>query len=861
MIAQGKTAPSRCWLPAMARLGAPALIVSTLLAACALEKPGAVTATAPAMAAAPAVTPSETPGLAEFHRSIVPILKANCYECHGRGKSEAGIAFDELKTEEQILKNPGLWLKVIKNTRAGLMPAEGNPRLSAQEQATLDHWIKFTAFGVDPRNFDPGRVTAHRLNRLEYRNTIRDLLGVDFDTDTAFPGDDIGYGFDNIADVLNVSPLLMEKYLAAAQTVVGQAVPQASRVAPRTTVLGRDFVDDATGRTPALDNATLENGVAPRTAVKTSYFKAAKFSHVFPIAVEGDYQVVVERGVSSNFTYVAQTCTVTILVDGQELKQSVLQWHGANSTSEKQFSTFDTVAVHWTPGDHKLTVSVTPLSGVSDGRHDANFLLRTATVEGPDNRAYWQHPPGYARFFPRDDAPADPAGRRAYARELLGAFATKAFRRPVPDDSVARLVNVAEQVYTQPGKTFEAGVAQAMVAVLASPRFLFRIDTPEAGSGPSAAFARVDEYSLASRLSYFLWSTMPDDTLLQLAAAGRLRQNLAAQVQRMVADARANNFINSFSSQWLQSRAVTNVAINAHEVFLREDFNAPASLDLTPAQRDALEAEAQAYFGYVMRDNRSVDEFIDSNYAFFNSTLASYYFDEELELKGNEMRKVELGAGNWRGGILTLGSVLMVTSNPTRTSPVKRGKWILENILDAPAPPPPANIPPLEAAGKDIAGHTPTMREILAKHRLDPNCSSCHDRMDPLGLALENFNALGTWRDKDTQQPVDATGKLITGEAFKDIRELKKILLTNHREEFYRCLTQKLLTYALGRGVEYYDVPTVDKIVDNMDKDGGKFSALLMGVIDSAAFQQERLQPDSLPAKAAPILSQNTPSP
>ena len=262
-----------------------------------------------------------------------------------------------------------------------------------------------------------------------------------------------------------------------------------------------------------------------------------------------------------------------------------------------------------------------------------------------------------------------------------------------------------------------------------------------------------------------------------------------------------------------------------------------------------------------MRADRSVDEFIDSNYAFFNSTLAGYYFDGALGITGNEMRKVDLGPGNWRGGILTLGSVLMVTSNPTRTSPVKRGKWILENILDAPAPPPPPNIPPLEAAGQDIVGRTPTMREVLAKHRADPNCSSCHNRMDPLGLALENFNALGTWRDKDMQQPVDATGKLSTGEAFKDIRELKKILLTNHREEFYRCLTQKLLTYALGRGVEYYDTPTVDQIVDNMNKDGGKFSALLMGVIDSVAFQQQRLQPDAPPAQAAPLLSQNTTRP
>ena len=857
----------------MVRLGAPALAACVLLAACELTHQQQVGAPAPTQSApAPAAAqpvpapvaaamPPENLGLAEFHQTIEPILRANCYECHGDGKSEAGIAFDKLTTEDQILKNPGLWLKVIKNTRAGLMPADGNPRLSAKDQATLDHWIKFAAFGVDQQNFDPGRVTAHRLNRIEYRNTIRDLLGVSFDTDAAFPSDDIGYGFDNIADVLNVSPLLLEKYLAAAQTVVGQAVPSASRVAPQTSVLGRSFVDDATGRTPALDTATLENGVAPRTAVKTSYFKAAKFTHVFPIAVEGDYKVTVERGVSSNFTYVPQTCTVTIIVDGKELKQSVLQWHGANSSSERQFSTYDTVAVHWAPGDHKLTVSVTPLSGVSDGRHDASFLLRSATIEGPGDPKYWAHPSGYARFFPRDDAPADPAGRRAYARELLGAFATKAFRRPVPDDSLDKLVNIAEQIYTQPGKTFEAGVSQGMVAVLASPRFLFRIDTPDAPAGTPAPFARVDEYSLASRLSYFLWSTMPDDALLKLAAAGQLRTSLAAQVRRLVADPRADNFINSFSGQWLQSRAVTNVPINAHEIMLREDFDAPATYDLTPEQRAALEAEAQAYFGYVLRDDRSVDEFIASDYTFLNSTLATYYFDGKYELQGDEMRKVALSAGNWRGGILTLGSVLMISSNPTRTSPVKRGKWILENILDAPAPPPPANIPPLEAAGKDISGHTPSMREILAKHRADPNCSSCHDRMDPLGLALENFNALGTWRDKDMQQPVDATGKLITGETFKDIRELKQILLNNHRDEFYRCLTQKLLTYALGRGVDYYDLPTVDKIVENMDKDGGKFSALLMGVIDSAAFQEERLQPDSspaVPAKPAALLSQNT---
>ncbi len=791
---------------------------------------------------APPALPSP---LAEFHKTIQPILEANCYECHADGVDKAGIAFDKLTTDDQLIHNPDLWLKVIKNTRAGIMPADGHPRLSANDQATLDHWIKLTAFGLNPQDLDPGRVTVHRLNRFEYHNTIRDLLGVDFDADAAFPGDDIGYGFDNIADVLNTSPLLMEKYLVAAQTVVNQAVPTTNRVAPSVKALGRDFFDPDTGRTPTLDNNTIENGVVARTAVKTSYFKAAKFARNFTVTDEGDYKLVVERGVSSNFTYIPQSCTVAILVDGKEVKSSVLEWHGANSNTEKQLSTYDTIAVHWTPGEHEVLVSVTPLSGVTDNAHEASFLLRSVTIEGPADPAKWVPPANYKYFFTRPEAPADPVARRAYARELLGAFAGRAFRRPAPAETLDKLVALAEKEYSQPGKTFEMGVSQAMVAVLASPRFLFRIDVPVAAPAGSP-FAQVDEYSLASRLSYFLWSSMPDDELRNLAAAGQLRKNLAAQVKRMVADPRSDALVTNFSGQWLQSRAVTTVPMNAQEVFAREDIpNNPAN-DLTLEQRVALDDETQAYFGYVMREDRSVTEFLDSNYMFLNATLANYYGTNPADpgsvpaVTGAEMRKVDLPAGSWRGGVLAMGSVLMVTSNPTRTSPVKRGKWILDNILDAPAPPPPPNIPTLEDAATEITDHVPSQREILAHHRDEPLCASCHDRMDPLGLALDNFNALGTWRAKDMQQPIDASGKLSTGDAFADVRDLKHLLVTNHREEFYRCFTQKLLTYALGRGMDYYDIATVDQIVENLDQNEGRFSALLQGIINSAAFQEER---------------------
>ena len=764
-------------------------------------------------------------------------MAAHCYECHGNGQSEAGIAFDKLTTDDQLLKNPDLWLKVLKNTRAGIMPAEGNPRLSAADQATLDKWIEFTAFGVDPQNLDPGRVTVHRLNRTEYRNSVRDLLGVDFNTDIEFPSDDIGYGFDNIADVLNVSPLLMEKYLAAAQTVVDESVPKTARVVATQTATGKEFLDPDTGL----------NGS------KMSYFSLANVYHTFSIPQEGDYNVNLEEGLGSDITFTTANCTVTVYLDDKEVSKTVYPWHGTNYGSEIYPSWFESFKVHWPAGEHVVSVNLTTLAGGT--KSVISYQVRKLTIEGPTDPAKWVHPANYEKFFTRDEAPADPAARRAYARELLSAFASKAYRRPVADESLDKLVAIAEKIYSVPGKTFENGVAQAMVAVLASPRFLFRIDEPAVAASQANGFAKVDEYSLASRLSYFLWSTMPDDELMKLAATGQLRNHLDEQVKRMVADPRASAFIQNFSSQWLQSRAVLNIPLSAAEILQREGITATAGDEITPAQRTALNDEAAAYFGYVMRNDRSVNEFLESNYVFLNSTLASYYFGSRYTLTGNEMRKVELSPGDWRGGVLTMGSVMAVTSNPTRTSPVKRGKWILENILGAPAPPPPPDIPALEEAGKTIAGHEPTMRETLAAHRASPLCASCHDRMDPLGLALENFDAFGVVRLADLGQPIDASGKLSTGESFKDIRDLKHILVTDHREEFYRCLTEKLLTYALGRGMEYYDAPAVDKIVENLDHNDGRFSSLLTGVIESAAFQAERILP-AAPA-TTPVLSLN----
>ncbi len=782
-----------------------------------------------------AATP-ENLAMAEFEKVIAPILKKNCYDCHGDGTKKAGLAFDELTTKEHILHNPQLWLNVLRNTRSHVMPPPGESELTPAEQLALEKWIKTGAFGLNPAQPDPGRVTVHRLNRVEYKNTIRDLLGVNFETRAAFPDDDSGYGFDNIADVLNMSPLLMEKYLAAAQTVVAKAVPTVTRVPAQQIADVGDF-QNADG-TPTVGKIIRGSGLGADgiPAIALTFAKDAAISHAFTVKQAGDYQLVIEQNIRGDFNFVPQRAQLTVTVDGQQVSQKDYGWQGNSHTEEVH-------RVRWEPGSHSIAFTIKPLTTepLPRGGQDVIYNLKKVRLEGPLDPAQWVFPANYTRFFSRSVVPRDAAGRRAYAKEVLGAFATKAFRRPATADSVEPLVEIAEKIYTLPDKTFEAGIAHAMVAVLSSPRFLFRVEKPVAAP-PHATVANVDEFSLASRLSYFLWSTMPDDELVKLAAAGKLRANLGVQVKRMLADARSAAFVEQFTGQWLQSRLVTTVPLNQREIMAREGVSVGGGRggggNVSDALRNAFKEETEKYFEYVLRENRSVDEFLTSDYTFLNETAANAYKIEGV--KGPELRKVTLPPGDSRGGILTMGSILMVTSNPTRTSPVKRGKWILDNILDAPTPPPPPDIPALEEAKPTDAARVPTLRETLAVHREDALCASCHNRMDPLGLALENFNALGQWRTEEFGQKIDSAGKLATGENFADIRELKRILAANHKLEFYRCLTEKLLTYALGRGTEYYDVPTVDKIVEDLDRNHGAFSALLTGIIESAPFQQQR---------------------
>jgi len=855
---------------------------------------------------------AEPAGVAQFHQSVQPILEQYCYECHGDGMSNGGVAFDGLKSGDEIL-NHDLWSKVMKNLRTGIMPPQKAPHPGAADRKVLEDWVKYEAFGIDPKNPDPGRVTLRRLNRVEYHNTIRDLMGVDYNTDEEFPPDDTGYGFDNIGDVLTLSPMLLEKYMIAATAIVEEAVPKVSRVIPQTTLAGSRFrpvgtnADNADrgGRRGQGARAGNRGGNQRDTLLSLSYYQPAEVAASFNAENDGTYQLALELSVRASFEFDPGKCRAIFKVDGRELLNKEFAWE-----DNKTFPPFK-FEEKWQPGAHQMSFELQPLTPEDQKINSVELRIDSLAIQGPMEEKYWSRPKNYDRFF-AGDAPQDDSGRRQYAREVLARFAQKAFRRPVDDQTLDRLVALAQGVYDQPGKTLQAGVGHAMVAVLSSPRFLFQTEEAEPASS-SEAYPLVDEYSLASRLSYFLWSSMPDEELFALAAKGELRKNLPAQVKRMLADSRSEAMVDNFTGQWLQARDVEGITIDARAVLARDKgeekqlkaliasfglnkpepapqarptnssvtnallaqagLSAPTNAPGKPAQlaqaapkpanlnpnnvngrfakppielnaelRHDMERETEMVFSTIVHEDRSILELIESDYTFLNQKLAAAYGLTNLGVTGTEMRRVTLPPDSPRGGVLTEGTVLVVTSNPDRTSPVKRGLFVLNNILGAAPPPPPPNVPALEAAEKDFHDHEPTLRETLTAHRDKPECASCHSRLDPVGLAFENFNALGLWRDQERSQTIEAAGRLISGETFQNVRELKHILATNHRDEFYRCLTEKMLTYATGRGMEYYDTETVDQIVQRLQAEDGRFSALLTGIIESAPFQKERRQ-------------------
>ncbi len=789
-----------------------------------------------------------------YEKTIVPLLEKYCYDCHGNGLNKGKVTLDEFTSLSHAMEPRGMWLAALRNVRAGLMPPleKDAARPNAAEIDTLTQWIKSDVFGLDPKQPDPGAVTVRRLNRVEYRNTIRDLMGYDFNSEVEFPPDDSGNGFDNNGDVLTVSPLLLEKYLAAAETIVDKAVPKVAKMVRERSVSGREF--------------RAENG--PASGDNLNARRAAKVVRAFTVDKTDKYHLALELESRGSFDFDASRCKVICRIDGVEVFTEDVVW------SERRTMRHE-LDLQWTAGKHVVSFEIVPLdpsgaplaaetavvatgakAGAESRRSEfrpqpaTNVTVRiaSATLRGPLSPEHWQVPENHARFFPAGAAPADAAGRDRYARELLGDFTRRAYRRPAEPGKVDQLVAMAREVYVQPGRTFEEGMARAMMAVLGSPRFLFRVE----GHEPAAAGAKsapVDEWALATRLSYFLWSTMPDDELFGLAARGELRKNLRAQLNRMLQDPKAQAFVRNFTGQWLQARDVESVPINARAVL---GPNAPRNRDgrieFDGTFRRMMRSETEMYFEHLIREDRSVLELVDSDYTFLNEKLATHYGVPGVT--GDNLRKVQLPPGSPRGGVLTQGTVLAVTSNPTRTSPVKRGLFILENILGTPPPPAPPNVPDLEEAKKEFGGREPKLSEMLAVHRSNKLCASCHARMDSLGLALENFNALGGWRDKEAGQPIEPAGELITGEKFADVRELKRVLVRDRKHDIYHCMAEKLLTYALGRGLEYYDTPALDEITERLVHAEGKMSALMAGVVESAPFQRTRVTAPAREARA-----------
>ncbi|MFO0926196.1 MAG: DUF1592 domain-containing protein [Gemmataceae bacterium] len=586
-----------------------------------------------------------------YARDIRPLIDRYCLRCHSAAKPKGDVRLDRDRSDDDVRKHLALWEKVGGNLRSGDMPPANAKKPSAAETEVLNRWLDAVVFKTDctgPK--DPGRVTIRRLNRAEYNNTIRDLVGVDFQPAKDFPADDVGYGFDNVGDVLSIPPLLMEKYLATAEAIVDEA---------------------------------------------------------------------------------------------------------------------------------------------------------------------WKRPELRRRLTPL------PFGRLSTGQNLR-AFASRAWRRPATDEEVRRLTALV-QLARQQGDNPDVGVRLALQAVLVSPHFLFRVERdPDPRSN-----GLISEHELASRLSYFLWSSMPDEELTRLAGDGKLRQPgvIDEQVRRMLKDPKARALAENFAGQWLNLRPLS--------AFSPDPKRFPA---FTPALRDAMLRETEQFFLHVVRADRSVLDFLDADYSFVNERLARHYGLKGVA--GESFRKVSL-TGTPRGGVVTHASVLAVTSNPTRTSPVKRGKWILENILGTPPPPPAPDAGELPADG-ELTG---TMRQQMEQHRKNPACAACHQRMDPLGFGLENFDAVGAWRSRDGKFPIDAAGVLPDGSRFDGPAELRKVLL-GKKDQFVHCLTEKLLVYALGRGTERNDRCFIEEIARATTKDDYRFTSLLIHLVKSDPFQKRRVRGD-----------------
>ena len=800
-----------------------------------------------------------------YEKQVLPLLEKYCYSCHGGGKKKGDLALDAYKDPASAVSDPKTWEKVMQNLGSHVMPPDNKPQPSATERDLIVRWVETHVFHCDCDHPDPGRVTLRRLNRAEYNNTIHDLVGVDFQPADDFPADDSGYGFDNIGDVLSVPPVLIEKYLAAAEKILDAAIITAEEQKPQT----RRF--DAAGLDGSAPGEDVDVG-ARRLGREGDIFVRHKFPR------DGEYVLRVSAyGEQAG----PEPPKMTLRLGQEDLKTFEVPVTAGNSKVYE-------VRAKVSAGTNRFAAAYINNFVDRPKKLDRNLVVEWLEISGPIDAAPAPLPESHRRIFFRDPAPsAHPAstanvgqasrlpgrakrglgdgkaapfgaagqagrlpyvpdatstavllssfgpaatGQTEYAREIIRRFATRAFRRPATVAEVNRLARFVELAENQ-GDSFERGVQLALQAVLVSPHFLFRGELQPDPDNPKSVHP-INDYALASRLSYFLWSTMPDDELFALAAKGALRSNLDAQVARMLKHPRSRALVDNFAGQWLQLR---NLKIVTPDAKTFPGFDEPLRL--------AMLRETELFLEHMIREDHSVLDLLDANYTFVDERLARHY--GIAGVKGPEFQRVSL-RGMPRSGVLTHGSILTLTSNPTRTSPVKRGKYILENILGAPPPPPPPDVPELKET--KLEG---TLRQRMEQHRANPTCASCHARMDPIGFGFENFDGVGAFRQKEGDFPIDASGALVSGDSFNGASELSRILHKKKREEFARCLSEKMLTYALGRGLEFYDKCALDQITKGLARKNYKFSALVAGIVKSVPFQQRRGELD----KAAQTVS------
>ena len=723
------------------------------------------------------------PNASAFQREILPFLKKHCFACHGEGKVKADLSFVKFKDDDSVLANRKVWDNVTHMLKAREMPPSEKPQPDPAEVDAVNRAIAGIFDRFDNARPNAGRVTIRRLNKTEYNNTIRDLIGLDIKAADDFPADDVGSGFDNIGDVLSVSPLLLEFYMSAAEKILDEAIVIAD--SPRPTKLVFDKIRTSSIRTAG------ELG-------KTASFEEGRY-HI-RCKVAGDQ--IGEEPVR-----------VLLRVAGRAVKEFAI-----NARPDQPEVIEATVPMKAETG----RVAVALLNPAERDGKQRTLYLKSVEIEGPFDPPPVNYPETHRKLMAHQ---AGLAPREA-AREIVTRFASKAYRRPVKPQEVDRCLTLYDGAVNK-RQRFELCVRAALYRVLLSPHFLFRVELDPLNASPGATYA-VSEHELASRLSYFLWNSMPDDELLSLAAKGQLRQNLEAQVRRMIRDAKSASFLQGFAEQWLTLR---KIELSSPDPKLFPDFNL--------ALRQAMIRESLLFFEALVRDDRSIPDLLDADFTFVNDQLARHYGIGGVTSK----EFVRVPAPVHRGGILTHASILTLASNATRTSPVKRGKFILEQLLNASPPPPPPelDIPELEDQ-KQLKG---TLRQQMEQHRASPVCASCHQRMDPIGFAFENFDAVGVWREQDGRAPIDASGVLPDGRKFNGPEGLRR-MLREDKDVFVRCVVEKMLTYALGRGLEPYDRPAINRCMEALSKNNDRFSTLLIEIVKSDPFQK-RTTPGETP--------------